>query len=150
MYAYAVKHIVADRGPLSEVMKEVRKNPYVYTSKKAEATAAAKGGVVYVIEVCASGKFGRTYALGYKFRAYDNLVLAGGRRWGNEFEYKVCAMPNAPAEGVYFDEPAIIEDTQLLSWLKNQTFGMAKIPLHMVDALELLISDPAKGAKPFA
>lgn len=131
-------------------MKEVRRNPYVYTSKEAEAAAAANGGIVYVFEVCASEKAGRTYALGYKYRAYEKLSRAGGQLWDGTFKYKVCATPNTPVAGVYFDEPAIIEDAELLSWLKDQTLGMAKIPSRMVATLEVLIADPANGAKPFA
>jgi hypothetical protein len=131
-------------------MKDVRRNPHVYTSKEAEATAAANGGTVYVFEVCASEKAGRTYALGYKYRADEKLSRPGGQLWDGTFKYKVCATPNTPAAGMYFDRPVIIEDAKLLFWLKAQTLGMAKIPSDMVATLDVLIADPANGAKPFA
>lgn len=149
MPAYAVKHIVSDHGPLSDIMKDVRKTPYSYTSKEPEATHAARGGDVYVIEVRAENG-GRTYALGYMYRAQEKFSLAGGGRWKGEFKFKNSAVPGAGAHGVYFDSPVLIEHGALREWLASKQPGMAQIPSHLVPALDTLIADPFNGAKRFA
>ena len=44
MAAFAVKHVAKDQGPLTSIMKVVRKAPYSYTSKEPEATKIAGTG----------------------------------------------------------------------------------------------------------
>lgn len=149
MPAYAVKHMVEKHGPLSKIMKDVRRTPHSYTSKETEATDAARGGDVYVIEVRATGSR-RTYALGYRYRAREKFALAGGRLWKDEFKFKNSAIPGAPADGVYFDEPVLIEDSALVEWLTGKQQGMEVTPLHLVSTLEELIANPANGARRFA
>ncbi len=149
MPAYAVKHLVADHGPLSRTMKGVRSNPHAYTSKEPEASEAALGNDIYVIEVSAEPS-GRRYALGYKYRAFEKYGPAGGGVWKGEFKFKVSATPCEPAVGVYFEAPVRIADAALCEWLGIKHPGMVEIPDHLAEMLEGLISEPANGARQFA
>ena len=74
MTAFAVKHVVGDLGPLSKVMRQVKKAPYSYTSNEPEATNAALGNDIYVIEVRAEPKGSRSYWLGYRFKAFEKYL----------------------------------------------------------------------------
>lgn len=65
MSAFAVKHIVEDYGPLATILKDVKRSPYSYTSNEPEASLAALGNDVYVIEVKVESKGIRSYWLGY-------------------------------------------------------------------------------------
>ena len=58
MVAFAVKHIVGNRGQgsLVSILKGVRIQPYSLTSKSREAKLAALGCNVYVIEVIRPAK----------------------------------------------------------------------------------------------
>jgi hypothetical protein len=147
--SFAVKHVVADHGALARTMKDVRKTPFSFTSKEPEASAAARGGDVYVIEVSAEGGT-RTYALGYKYRAYERYAKPGGALWRDEFKFKNSAVPGEPAQGVYFDTPVVIDDAGLREWLATKLPSMAEIPAHLVTALEVMVAEPANNAKHFA
>lgn len=149
MSAFAVKHVVADHGLLAKTMKDVRKTPYSFTSKEPEASAAARGGDVYVIEVVSEAGT-RSYALGYKYRAYERYAKPGGALWKDEFKFKNSAVPGEPAVGVYFDTPVLISDPALREWLATKLPAMAEIPAHLVAALELLVAEPANNAKQFS
>lgn len=147
--AYVVKHLVAEHGPLSDIMKDVKKTPYSYTSKEPEASDAARGADVYVVEVrVENGK--RTYSLGYKYQAREKVTPAGGGLWRGEFKFKNSASWSAPADGAFFDRPIKITDPGVCDWLSSKQPGMAKIPPVLIPVLESVILDPANAAKPFA
>lgn len=135
MPAYAVKHIVADHGLLSKIMKEVKKTPYSYTSKEPEATDASRGADVYVIQVETRGP-SRTYSLGYKYRATEKFAPAGGGLWKGEFKYRNSATPGSTPNGFYFDPPLPITDPTVRQWLTEKQPGMAEIPITVLKALE--------------
>lgn len=149
MPAYAVKHLVSDHGPLSRIMKDVKKTPYSYTSKEPEASEAAAGCFIYVIEVCVEKSI-RTYRLGYKYRAYEKVRPAGGGLWKDEFKYKNSARWGEPATGVYFNEPVQIEDIEVCKWLAAKQPGMAEIPEPLVTALDAQIKKLGDVARLFA
>ena len=67
--AYAVKHIAHDHGPLASMMRDVRRGPFSFTSNEPEASDAALGNDIYVIEVRGEAKGPRSFWLGYKDRA---------------------------------------------------------------------------------
>ena len=148
MPAYAVKHLVSDHGPLSTIMKDVKKTPYSFTSKEPEATEAAAGRFIYVIEVRVE-KGTRTYWLGYKYRAYEKVRPAGGSLWKGEFKYKNSARWGEPATGVYFDEPIQIEDLSVCEWLAAKQPGMAEIPEPLIIALDAQIERAGSDARSF-
>ena len=147
MPAYAVKHIVADHGPLARIMKEVRKTPYSYTSKGPEASDAAKGWDVYVIEVNAD-RSTRSYALGYRYQATEKFALTGGALWKGEFKYKNSATPGDPPVGVYFEPPLPLTDPTVVHWLTNKLPGMAEIPGDVLRGLQ--VAEATALAKRFA
>lgn len=148
MTAYAVKHISDDRGPITSIMKNVKKQPYSYTSKPEKAEGAAKGRFVYVIEVQrVSGA--TSYHLGYKYRAREAHKAAGGSLWGGQFEYKNSVAYGVASDGLYFDSPVLITDSDFIDWYKSETFGMAEIPGHLLPVLESIFSNPSNGAKAF-
>ena len=149
MPAYAVKHVVADLGPLSRQMKDIRRTPYSLTSKEPEASDAARGGYIYVVEV-RGDTAGRSFALGYMYRADEKFTLAGGGLWKGGFKFKNSATPTLPAAGAYFDTPVVIDDPGLREWLSRKQPAMSEIPAELVPALQRLISEPTNGAKPFA
>jgi hypothetical protein len=146
--AFAVKHIEQERGPLSSIMKKVKKQPYVYTSKSAEAFAASSGGTVYMLEVIRDKK-GTSYRLGYKFKAGEHFKKAGGALWECLFEYKITGTYPYHLDGMYFDEPVLIEDEEFNSWFKQETLGMCEIPAEHVQTLEKVFSEPSNSAKWF-
>jgi hypothetical protein len=148
MAAYVVKHLVAKHGPLSKSMKEVKKTPYSYTSKEPEASDAARGADVYVVEVHVE-KSKRTYWLGYKYRAHEKVAPAGGGLWKGEFKFKNSASWGVPAVGVYFEPPVRIDDHAACEWLAEKQPGMAAAPATVVSALQSLIVNPTNGARPF-
>lgn len=145
--AYAVKHIVKDRGPLARIMKAIRKTPSSYTSKEPEAWEAI-GNDIYVFEVRLE-KAMTSYWLGYKYRACEKFELAGGRLWDEEFKYKNSSIPGERADGVYFEPPARLDDNSLIEWLSSKQPGMAEIPFHLVPALDRLVGNPINGATRF-
>ncbi|MBS0345928.1 MAG: hypothetical protein JSR69_05645 [Proteobacteria bacterium] len=149
MPAFAVKHIEKNQGPLSSIMSEIKKTPYSYTSKYREASIASKGNFIYVIEVRAE-KSGRSYWLGYKYKAFESFQCAGGALWKGEFKYKNSARPMSTAEGQYFNVPVRLFDVNLCVWLSSKQPGMAEIPSYLISALEGVLNDPANGAQPFA
>ena len=108
MTAFAVKHIAGDLGPISKVMKQVKKAPYSYASNEPEATNAALGNDIYVFEVRAESKGLYSYWLGYKFRAFEKYPPAGGGKWLEKFKFKNAAKACEQAEGSYFDAPVEI------------------------------------------
>jgi len=150
MAAFAVKHIVEDLGPLSKVMKQVRKAPYSYASNEPEASNAALGNDIYVIEVRAEAKGARSFWLGYKFRAFEKYPPAGGGRWLEQFKFKNAARACEQAEGGYFDAPVEIVDAALTVWLREKQPGLAEIPPELVPSLEALLGDPANKARAYA
>jgi hypothetical protein len=99
MSAFAVKHIAGDLGPLSKIMKQVKKAPYSYASNEPEATNAALGNDIYVFEVRAEPKGLCSYWLGYKFKAFEKYPPAGGGKWLERFKFKNAARPCEQAEG---------------------------------------------------
>jgi hypothetical protein len=150
MPAFAVKHIVDHLGPLSKVMKQVKKAPYSYASNEPEATNAALGNDIYVIEVRAEPKGSSSFWLGYKFKAFEKYPPAGGGKWLERFSFKNAAKPCQQAEGCYFDAPIEIMEPRLAAWLGQKRPGMAEIPPELVPALDGLLVDPVNNAKAFA
>jgi hypothetical protein len=148
MQSFAVKHIAADYGPLMTNVREIRKTPYSFTSKDREASAAARGNYIYVVEV-KRHKTRTTYWLGYKYRAHEIFTRPGGLLWKEEFKYKNSATPGVRAEGLYFEEPIRIADPEFCDWYLGQTLGMAEIPSHLILVLDAIFANPANGAKPF-
>jgi hypothetical protein len=148
MTAFAVKHIEEERGPLASIMKKVKKQPYVFTSKKAQAIDASMGGWIYMIEVL-RGKGITSYRLGYKFKASEKYEGSGGALWEGKFKYKITVAYGVSLEGMYFDEPVVIDDAAFISWFKSETLGMAKIPSEYIDTLEKTFSDLKNDAKSF-
>lgn len=146
MPAFAVKHIVDTQGPLSRIMRQVRKSPHSYTSNEPEASMAANGGDVYVIEVRVE-KAVRSFWLGYMYRAYEKYPPAGGGLWREKFKFKNAARPTRRAEGAYFEVPVEITDAETTDWLRGKTAGMAEMPETVAAALDALLDDPAHGAK---
>lgn len=149
MAAYAVKHVAQDHGPLAGIMKVVRKAPYSYTSKEPEASQAAFGGDIYVFEVRDETKRNRSFWLGYKFRAYEKHMRAGGALWPGDFKFKNAGRPVTIAEGAYFDTPVEITDPLVMNWLRTKPPAMTEIPAHLVLALESVLKNPEHGAKAF-
>lgn len=147
MSAFAVKHIVEEQGPLFSIMEAVRRQPYSLTSKEREAKLSAMGCNVYVIEVIIESTK-RIYRLGYRYRAWECYEGAGGALWKDRFKFKNMARPDAP-EGVYFDRPPAIDDSDFNEWYRRETLGMIEIPERQVAVLEQLIADPENNAKPF-
>jgi hypothetical protein len=131
------------------MMKVVRKAPYSYTSKEPEASQAAYGNDIYVIEVRTEPRNARSYWLGYKYRAYEKHLRAGGALWPGDFKFKNAARPAMLAEGAYFDSPVEITDPDVKGWLRDKLPGMAEIPAQMVAPLEAILGNPAYGAKSF-
>lgn len=129
-------------------MSEVKKTPYSFTSKESEASEAAAGRFVYVIEVRVA-KEARTYWLGYKYRAHEKVRPAGGSLWKGEFKYKNSARWGEPATGVYFDESIQIKDIELCEWLAAKQPGMAEIPEPLVVALDAQIKRAGSLARSF-
>lgn len=148
MTAFAVKHIEQERGPLALIMKKVKKQPYVYTSKSTEATAASKSCYVYMIEVLRD-KGDTSYRLGYKFKAGEIYESAGGSLWEGQFKYKITGTYPYHLDGMYFDDPVLIDNDDFNSWFKTETLGMTKIPAEHVQTLENILSDPINRAKSF-
>jgi hypothetical protein len=131
-------------------MKQVKKAPYSYASNEPEATNAALGNDIYVIEVRAESKGVCSYWLGYKFRAFEKYPPAGGGKWLEQFKFKNAARACEQAEGSYFDAPIEIVEPRLTAWLGEKRPGMAQIPPELVPALDLLLGDPANNAKAYA
>lgn len=150
MTSFAVKHIVAELGPLSKLMREVRRAPHSYTSSEPEASNAALGNFIYVIEVRAEAKGPRSFWLGYKYKAFEKYPPAGGGRWREHFKFKNAARACERPEGSYFDEPIEITEAQMNTWLRERPPGMAEIPEDLVPGLDDLLGDPANHAKAFA
>ncbi|MCE1184887.1 MAG: hypothetical protein LWW92_04680 [Rhodocyclales bacterium] len=150
MPVFAVKHIVKDHGPLSKIMREIKKTPYSYTSKDYEASIAAKGNYIYVIEVRTEKNGVRSYWLGYKYKAFESLQRAGGARWKEKFKYKNSAHPTGKADGMYFEDPIRITDVDICDWLSSKQPGMAEIPFRLVSSIEEVLNNPTNGAIAFA
>jgi hypothetical protein len=150
MTAFAVKHIVGELGPLSKAMKQIRKSPYSYTSCEPEATNAALGADVYVIEVRSEPKGARSFWLGYRYKAFEKYPPAGGGKWLERFRFKIAARPCEQAQGRYFDNPIEIVQSNLTAWLREKQPGMLEIPAELVSGLESLLGDPANHAQAFA
>jgi hypothetical protein len=129
-------------------MKVVRKAPYSYTSKEPEASQAAYGNDIYVFEVRLEPKNVRSYWLGYKYKAYEKHLRAGGALWPGDFKFKNAGRPATLAEGAYFDSPVEITDPEVKVWLRDKQL-MAELPAHFVGSLEALLGNPAHGAKTF-
>lgn len=149
MPAFVVKHIAAEQGSLVANLKTIKKTPYSYTSKEPEASNAATGNDVYVIEVRVERTL-RTYWLGYKYRAQEKFTPAGGGLWKKRFKFRNSSTPGTPAIGAYFESLVQVTDVAICDWLLAQTLGMAEIPSSLVSTLDALISNPANGAKKFA
>lgn len=148
MPAYAVKHLVDEWGPRSTTMRKVKKTPYSFTSKEPEATDAAFGNFVYVIEVRLD-KGVRTYWLGYKYQAYEKVRPAGGGLWEGKFKFKNSAKFAEPATGHYFDGPVRLADAALCQWLAARPPGMEEIPSELLATMDAPFDDPANGARSF-
>jgi hypothetical protein len=148
--AYAVKHMAQDHGPLATTMKDVRRAPFSFTSNEPEASEAALGNDIYVIEVRSEPKGARSYWLGYKYRAYEKYPPAGNGLWRERFKYKNAGRPGERGEGFYFDVPVEITDPVVSAWLREKPPGMVQLPVEFIAGVEALASDPANGAKRFA
>jgi hypothetical protein len=146
--AYAVKHIAEEQGPLLANLKAIRKTPHSYTSREPEASEAAAGGDVYVVEV-RKEKAVRTYWLGYKYQARELYKPAGGGVWKGGFRFRNSATPGDRADGVYFEVLPQITETSLCEWLSSQT-PMAQIPQPLIDRFEAMIAANAQAAHEFA
>jgi hypothetical protein len=148
MPAFAVKHLVSEHGPLMANLKDIRRTPYSFTSKHTEASAAARGALVYVVETHRL-KGETSYKLGYVYRAFEAYKRAGSVLWKNEFIYKNSAVPGDPAEGAYFETAVDIRDPDFCAGFLALPPGMVEIPPHLVAPLDALIDDPANGAKAY-
>jgi len=146
--AFAVKHIAEEQGPLLANLKTIRKTPHSYTSREPEASEAAAGGDVYVIEVRKETAV-RTYWLGYKYQAKEKYAPAGGGVWKGGFRFRNSATPGDRADGVYFEVLPQITDTTLCQWLSTQT-PMAQIPQPLIDQLEAMIGEHSEAAREYA
>jgi hypothetical protein len=142
-----VKHIVEDQGPLLANLKTIRKLPHSYTSREPEASEAAAGGDVYVVEV-RKEKAVRTYWLGYKYQAKEKYAPAGGGVWKGGFRFRNSATPGDRADGVYFEVLPQITDAALCQWLSTQN-PMAAIPQEQIDQLEAMIGHHADAAREY-
>ncbi|MBB3048958.1 hypothetical protein FHR99_003232 [Litorivivens lipolytica] len=148
MKAFAVKHLAYEHGPLSKILPEVEKQPYSLTSKQHEANEAAQGNFVYVIEVVRED--GSTiYRLGYKYRSTDVHKRAGGALWEGVFIYKNTVRYGEASDGMYFDSPVEITDSEFYDWFRGETLGMTHIPDDLVGVLDAIFADPKNHAKPF-
>jgi hypothetical protein len=145
--AFTVKHIVEEQGPLLANLKAIRKTPHSFTSREPEATEAAGGGDVYVVEV-RKEKAQRTYWLGYKYQAKELYKPAGGGVWKGGFRFRNSATPGDHADGVYFEVLPQITDADLCDWLSSQT-PMAQVPQPMIDHLEAIIAANGDGARSY-
>lgn len=150
MSAYAVKHLVQDHGPLAAMMRDVRRAPFSFTSNEPEASEAALGNDIYVIEVRAEAKGARSFWLGYKYRAYEKYPPAGNGLWRERFKFKNAGRAGERAEGFYFDVPIEITDPVVGAWLREKTPGMAQMPAEFIAGVEALAANPGNGAKYFA
>lgn len=147
MPAFAVKHLVAEHGPVMANVKNIRKTPYSYTSKHYEAEESAKGNYIYVIEVHRSG--GETsYAIAYKYRATESFKKPGSL-WKDEFVYKNSATPGVKADGFYLEHPVLVSDLEFNYWFLSLPPGMAEIPSHLLPALDAVFENSSNGAKRF-
>lgn len=135
MRAYAVKHLVHDRGHLSPRTKRIKVQPFSLTSKEPEASDAVDN-YVFVIEVRRE-KGGTSYWLGYKCLVADKVRLAGGGRWEDEFDFKNIG--HYPPIGMYLDVPIQITDTSICEWLTHKQPGMAEIPALFTPVLDAML-----------
>ena len=118
MTAFAVKHFVGDLGPLSRVMKQVKKAPYSYASNEPEATNAALGNDIYVFEVRAEPKGLRARTgLATSSGPLRSTLPLGEAKWLEQFKFKNAARACEQAEGCYFDAPIEIVEPRLGAWL---------------------------------
>jgi hypothetical protein len=147
MPAYAVKYIALDQGPLAATMKDVRRAPFSFTSNEPEASEAALGNDVYVIEVRTEAKGARSYWLGYKYRAYEKYPPAGNGLWRERFKFKNAGRAGERGEGFYFDVPIAITDPVVSAWLREKPPGMAQMPEELIAGVEALANNPDNGAK---
>lgn len=148
MSAYAVKHIVEEQGPLLANIKAIKQTPHSYTSKEPEASDAASGNEIFVIEVRREGRH-RTYWLGYKYQAHRRFTPAGGGKWKDQFLYKNSAEPMGKTVGYYFDALPKIASVAICDWLLSQTLGMARMPDDLAAQLDAFARLPVNGAKRF-
>jgi hypothetical protein len=146
--AFVVKHLVEEQGSLLANLKEIKRTPYSYTSKEPEASQAAAGNTVYVIEVRRDGPL-RTYWLGYGYVAHEKFKQAGGGLWKERFKFKNSATPGAATRGIYFDSLPQIANVALCEWLLSQTLGMAELPIQYVGEIEAIVANASNGAKRF-
>ena len=148
MRTYVVKHIEEDLGPLSTKMKEIKPQPYSYTSKLKKAESATmRRCFVYVVEV--RRDHGTQHFLGYKYRAREYHRAAGGKKWGGHFDFKLSISYGIPSEGLYFDNPVLISDPGFNDWYQEQAVEMVEMPPEYESVLENMFSDPTHGAKAF-
>ena len=133
--AYAIKHLEKEYGPLANLIKKIKKQPFSLTSKKAAAEDAATGKFIYVIEVLRDKSI-TSYRLGYKYKATECFTAAGGALWEGTFKYKNTVKYGAASEGKYFEKPILITDPKFIEWYKAETYGMARIPDECIDTLE--------------
>jgi hypothetical protein len=130
-------------------MRKVKKTPYSFTSKEPDATEAASGNFVYVIEVRVE-KGVRSFWLGYKYQAYEKVRPAGGGLWEGKFKFKNSAKFAEPATGHYFDGPVRLADAAVCEWLAVKLAGMAEIPPELLAMIDAPFADPANDARTFA
>lgn len=130
-------------------MKDVKRKPHSFTSNDLEATNAANGNLVYVIEVRVE-KGVRSYWTGYKYRAFEKVRPAGGGNWNGGFKFKNAAKFTEPATGAYFDSPVRIDDVAGCEWLAGKQPGMAEMPPGLVAFIDAQFADPANAARSFA
>lgn len=149
MPAFLVKHMVADQGPAMANLKDLRRTPYSFTSRDAEAKAAALGNFVYVVEVHRDKQATR-YLLAYKYKAYEVFRRPGTALWKDGFKFKNSAIPGEHADGAYFESPVEITDSGMNDWLEALPTGMAELPQDMSPALDALIDAPENSALDFA
>lgn len=148
MVAYAVKHNYEERGSLAKITHNFKNTPHSYTSKNKEATDAARGNVIYVIEV-SKDKLKTIYRLGYKFISTDKCERAGGALWEGVWKYKNTVVHPKPVNGCFFDSPVLIDSPKLDEWLRRKARGMLLMPEDLIDELEKLILNPINMAKQF-
>jgi hypothetical protein len=140
--------MVTELGPLSAILKGIKKQPYSYALNESEATKAALGNDIYVIEVVVEARK-RIYRLGYRYRAYECFVRPGGTPWSSHFKYKNTIKHGLPAEGMYFDSPILIQDQEFTEWCKREPSAMLELPAKYIDVLEGIFSLAVNGAHSF-
>ena len=146
MTAFAVKHIARNRGPLVNRLSTYSCEPCSFTSKNQESCEAAKGNIIYVIEVRLISRR-TTYWLGYKYVARKQVTHPLPGKWDGRFTYMNKSAAPPFAEGMYFDSPVQITNAKFCKWYARESFGMVELPSLLCAPLEEMFLAPGSGAR---